>query len=623
MANDVTIRVRVKEQLKGEIGGLASVLMQTLGGAVIPLSGAVAALGVELAGAGAAAGVFGAAVAPQLSTMKTLSDEQDKVNEAVKQYGEGSKQALAAQQKLKADMDGVPKATLDAAKGFQDLKTKFGEWSNSLAGSTMPVFTHAMNGLKNIFPLLTPLVKSTSDEFLDLSKRFEAFTKTDRFKDLVKQFSDFASGALHNVIHFLEVGAKAAAGFATSQGFKDFVAQGREALPGLAKALQNLAEFIGKFVQAAGPLGGLQLKVFEILASALNSIPTDVLQTLVPLLVGAAGAMKLMKIAMMGFEMVKGLALGFQLLAGATLEVDAAMDANPIGAVVLALTALAVGLKYAWDHSETFREVVQTVFDGIKHVVFNTVKFILSLFKLWLDGWMLVVGGILHGAAKAFGWVPGVGKKLKAADKAFGDLKDGVNSKFDSMINKVSEWDSNVTKGTRERHLKADISDWNSKLEAARRKLKSVPDSKKAKLRGDIADLEAKIRRAQGEINAMHGKTITVRINHMNVKVNSAEYYSQGPHAFGGVIGAAVGGSRSGFTLVGEHGPELVSLPSGSMVHSNPDTRRMFDSMGGGGGGVLQIEWVGGNAGDEFLTWLRRNIRIKGGNVQQVLGANR
>lgn len=46
--------------------------------------------------------------------------------------------------------------------------------------------------------------------------------------------------------------------------------------------------------------------------------------------------------------------------------------------------------------------------------------------------------------------------------------------------------------------------------------------------------------------------------------------------ASGGIIGAATGGLRSGWTMVGEHEPELVRLPFGSRVYSGPDTRRMM-----------------------------------------------
>jgi hypothetical protein len=48
-----------------------------------------------------------------------------------------------------------------------------------------------------------------------------------------------------------------------------------------------------------------------------------------------------------------------------------------------------------------------------------------------------------------------------------------------------------------------------------------------------------------------------------------------GKKAAGGIIGAATGGLRSGWTMVGEHEPELVRLPFGSRVYSGPDTRRM------------------------------------------------
>ncbi|WP_143671750.1 phage tail protein [Streptomyces caniscabiei] len=55
-----------------------------------------------------------------------------------------------------------------------------------------------------------------------------------------------------------------------------------------------------------------------------------------------------------------------------------------------------------------------------------------------------------------------------------------------------------------------------------------------------------------------------------------------GGKAAGGIIGAAAGGGpRGGLTWVGEQGPELVRLPYGSMVHSNPDSRRMAAAGGG------------------------------------------
>ena len=47
---------------------------------------------------------------------------------------------------------------------------------------------------------------------------------------------------------------------------------------------------------------------------------------------------------------------------------------------------------------------------------------------------------------------------------------------------------------------------------------------------------------------------------------------------FNAITGRAVGGPASGLTLVGEQGPELVRLPSGSRVHTNRQSAAM---MGG------------------------------------------
>jgi methyl-accepting chemotaxis protein len=72
--------------------------------------------------------------------------------------------------------------------------------------------------------------------------------------------------------------------------------------------------------------------------------------------------------------------------------------------------------------------------------------------------------------------------------------------------------------------------------------------------------------------------------------------------ATGGVIGggpmaqAAEGGPRGNVVMVGEQGPEMVRLPFGSTVRSNPDTRRI---MGFASGGIAA-------QANSYLNWLRR-----------------
>ena len=95
-----------------------------------------------------------------------------------------------------------------------------------------------------------------------------------------------------------------------------------------------------------------------------------------------------------------------------------------------------------------------------------------------------------------------------------------------------------------------------------------------------------------------------------------------GGKATGGLVGAAAsGGIRQNMTLVGEQGPELVDLPAGSRVRSNPDTRRLFRSSGGNGGPAQFIfKSSGRRADDLLLEILREAIHQRGGDPVAVLG---
>lgn len=69
---------------------------------------------------------------------------------------------------------------------------------------------------------------------------------------------------------------------------------------------------------------------------------------------------------------------------------------------------------------------------------------------------------------------------------------------------------------------------------------------------------------------------ITQTMNAVTKAMNPGHYGGGG----GGKKKAA-GGPASGITLVGEQGPELVSLPAGSYVHNNADTRGMLSGWQG------------------------------------------
>jgi hypothetical protein len=102
-------------------------------------------------------------------------------------------------------------------------------------------------------------------------------------------------------------------------------------------------------------------------------------------------------------------------------------------------------------------------------------------------------------------------------------------------------------------------------------------------------------------------------------------YKSQvpGAYAHGGIVGAQGGGPRSGGTVVGEHGWELLDLAPGTRVHSHEDSVRMMSEMGGNAASEVKVSFDFTGADEEFAKFVRKFVRINGGgNVQTAFGRN-
>ena len=141
----------------------------------------------------------------------------------------------------------------------------------------------------------------------------------------------------------------------------------------------------------------------------------------------------------------KAVAVASKAWAAVQWLVNAALTANPIGIVVVAIAALAAGIIYAYKHSETFRRIVDTAFKAIKGAVGTAVNFIIGLFRAWFNTSTTVVLGILH----MFGKLPGpMGAPFRAAERAVQAAKKTVNDQLDKIqarVNKLTGKDIPVT----------------------------------------------------------------------------------------------------------------------------------------------------------------------------------
>jgi len=187
-------------------------------------------------------------------------------------------------------------------------------------------------------------------------------------------------------------------------------------------------------------------------------------------------------------------------LAAAQWLVNAALSANPIGLVIALVAALAVGLIYAYKHSDTFRRIVDgafravaaagkwmwekvlkpafaslvdafklvmrvlgnlrgvfaSVFSAVRQVVLDAIRFIVRTFT---DG----VGTILDSAASITRFVPGLGPKLRQAADEFRAFAAKVNAHLAAIKDEPVNISLGAT-GAAAKYIREGKSTWGHRL---------------------------------------------------------------------------------------------------------------------------------------------------------------
>jgi hypothetical protein len=134
-----------------------------------------------------------------------------------------------------------------------------------------------------------------------------------------------------------------------------------------------------------------------------------VLEAVTPVLLGMASWAK------DNPDTFKVLAAAIGAIAVSILAINAAMALNPISAIAIGVVALIAGVVLAYKRFETFRNIVDTVFDGIKlgfGLVVTYLKTVAGIYKSIFNGiasgWNNTVGKL---SFEIPDWVPGVGGK--------------------------------------------------------------------------------------------------------------------------------------------------------------------------------------------------------------------
>jgi phage-related protein len=149
-------------------------------------------------------------------------------------------------------------------------------------------------------------------------------------------------------------------------------------------AKEELSNFAGELVGSAMP--ALET-LFGILSNVTKAMEEH--KTVTKIVVGVVGGLAIAVLAVNAAMKVWRVAT--MLMTAAQWLLNAALDANPIGLIVIALAALAIGFYEAWKHSETFRKIVTAAMDGVM-VAVNAVVDGFKAVVAWVrDHWREIV----------------------------------------------------------------------------------------------------------------------------------------------------------------------------------------------------------------------------------------
>lgn len=109
--------------------------------------------------------------------------------------------------------------------------------------------------------------------------------------------------------------------------------------------------------------------------------------------------------------------------AAAQWLLNAAMSANPIGLVVVAIAGLVAAFVIAWKKSETFRKIVIAAWNAIKAAALAVFNYLACYFK----NWVVTVRTVLRGIGAVADWVRGQWNRIR----------DGAASAFNSIVSFV------------------------------------------------------------------------------------------------------------------------------------------------------------------------------------------
>lgn len=366
-------------------------------------------------------------------------------------------QAAIAQAKYQAELAKLTPAARETLTAYTGLRDAFSGWSKSLQPQVMPIFTRALNGLKNSLPGLTPFVLAAAEAVGDLQDRASRGFKSPWWKSFKKDLQGSVGPAIKGL------------GIAFGNIFKGMGGIVQAFLPHMDSISATMQRITGRFANWATNLkGSPQFEKFLAYSAKMGPVLAKTLGRLFGALIDVARA--LAPVSTIVLKVLGGVAAGIGwiaqkapwLIQGVYALIVAwgllniVMNANPISLIVIGIALLIAGLVYAYNKVGWFRAAVQWLGDAFvwlwQKIMKPYIEFMIAYWKMvgsvamWL--WEKVLSpviGYIIGAFKA--WWTGVkvafsliAGALLAMGQACVLLWDGIKVAFKDGWAWVKKW---------------------------------------------------------------------------------------------------------------------------------------------------------------------------------------
>lgn len=355
-------------------------------------------------------------------------------------------------------------ANVRAAALAQVLQDNFGGVNKALAETPtgkMAIVQHQIAGMKTALGNgFLSIIGAFGSTFVDIITRVSAAISsfTAKAQPAFQAVAGVASSALGTAMDWLgkmadAVGKAATAfgqgfsesgGFAVARGVLNRLIDIFNTLKGIVQNFPGVEGLAGQFASFASngqhasdagsavahALGDLRdiLAIvndkLQVVGDWINS-HADTVKSMAVGIGAIVAAVKAWQVATAAWTVVQNIATAAQ------VAFNVAMDANPIGIVILAIAGLVAGLTYFFTQTDTGRKAWKSFTSAISTGVKNIKQWFSDAKTHIVNVWNSVVASVRSVPGKITGFFNGIGRKI--ADK-FNGFKDGVTSKFNDVV---------------------------------------------------------------------------------------------------------------------------------------------------------------------------------------------